>query len=168
LRSAASFILALAITLGAMPAPHALSLERASAAIRARAGDAQVQTQAGIVQGKRLTDGTYIFRGLPFAKPPLGALRWRPPEAPMPWIGVRQSIARAPSCPQTPYGSWNAADATRGQEDCLYLDVRTPTLQPTARRPVMVWIHGGGNRAGSMGDTALSSLGGRGVVLAAI
>jgi para-nitrobenzyl esterase len=86
----------------------------------------------------------------------------------MPWIGVRQSIARAPSCPQTPYGSWNAADATRGQEDCLYLDVRTPTLQPTARRPVMVWIHGGGNRAGSMGDTALSSLGGRGVVLVAI
>lgn len=128
----------------------------------------QVETDAGMVQGAQLADGTAVFRGLPFATPPEGALRWRPPQPVQPWVGVRPAVAKAPSCPQTDYGSWNARDAAQGREDCLYLDVRTPSLNTNARLPVMVWIHGGGNRGGSMGDTVLSSLGARGVVVVAI
>jgi para-nitrobenzyl esterase len=127
-----------------------------------------VSVSGGLVAGHRTEDGGALFRGVPFAAPPVGDLRWRPPQPVAPWPGVRLATERAPSCPQTAYGEWNAKDAARGREDCLYLDIRTPRLDPKARAPVMVWIHGGGNRAGSAGDAVLSGLARRGVVLVAI
>ena len=128
----------------------------------------QVRVDAGVLTGAARADGGAQFRAIPYAAPPVGALRWRPPQPIAPWRGAREATTRAPACPQTDYGSWNAADARNGREDCLYLDVTTPRLDPRARLPVMVWIHGGGNRGGSMGDTIHSALATRGVVLVAI
>ncbi len=146
----------------------ALTLLFGAVAARAAGSAPEVQTMLGRVQGARLWDGTAVFRGLAFAKPPVGDLRWRAPEPVAAWTGVRPATTKAASCPQTSYGAWNAVDGARGQEDCLYLDVRTPNPLTGAKLPVMVWIHGGGNRGGSMGDVVLSPLGGKGVVLVAI
>jgi len=119
---------------------------------------------AGQMRGERLIDGTIVFRGIPYARPPVGSLRWRPPEPVEPWTGVRDAVSSGPPCLQAPLG-WNNKDAVRGREDCLYLDVRTPALPPTARRPVMVWIHGGANWAGSGSGYLTSNIAQRGVVL---
>lgn len=136
--------------------------------VAARASGPRVAVPGGVIEGVTADDGSALFRGVPFAAPPLGPLRWRPPQPVAPWTGARPAVEPAPSCPQTSYGEWNARDAARGSEDCLYLDVRTPRLDPAARAPVFVWIHGGGNRAGSMGDTVLSSLARRGLVVVAV
>jgi para-nitrobenzyl esterase len=83
----------------------------------------------------------------------------------VPWQGLRDASRPGPSCLQNDYG-WNHADYVRASEDCLTLDVATTSL--TGKRPVMVWIHGGSNRAGSAGETVRSSLARRGVVLVAV
>jgi para-nitrobenzyl esterase len=86
-------------------------------------------------------DGTFAFRGLPYAAPPTGALRWRAPQPPASWKGVRNATRYAPSCPQAPS---RFAGPGPFAENCLYLNVSTPTLSHHAKRPVIVWIHGGG------------------------
>ncbi len=123
--------------------------------------------QAGAVRGQQLDDGSTLFRGIPFAAPPTGKNRWRAPQAVKPWPGVRDAIRRAAPCMQSSFG-WNATDAASSSEDCLYLDVHTPKLDTAAKLPVMVWIHGGANRAGSAGDYAASTMVQGGVVLVAI
>jgi para-nitrobenzyl esterase len=124
-----------------------------------------VQVAEGALAGTRAPSGTLLFRAIPYAAPPLGPLRWRPPAPAQVWKGARDATHPGASCLQNDYG-WNHADYVRANEDCLTLDVATPAL--SGKRPVMVWIHGGSNRAGSAGDTVLSSLAPKGVVLVAL
>jgi para-nitrobenzyl esterase len=113
-------------------------------------------TALGTVIGHAGSAGTHAWHGIPFAKPPLGALRWRAPAPAEPWTGVREALAEAPGCaqPPPPIGADPNPDGSTGSEDCLYLNVFAPAFaaeavpQGEARLPVMVWIHGGGNSIG--------------------
>lgn len=115
----------------------------------------------GAVEGFE-ADGVHVWRGLPFARPPVGALRWRAPRPPEPWDGVRDARRFGDSCRQfaRPGGAYDGAGAGEpsGSEDCLYLNVYAPRFEPgdvprgAERLPVMVWIHGGGNTIGSARD----------------
>lgn len=121
----------------------------------------------GTLRGTQEPEGRMLFRGIPFAAPPTGPRRWRPPAPTTPWQGIRDARASAPSCPQLDEG-WNHANAVGAREDCLYLEVGTPSLSPARPLPVMVWIHGGSNRSGGAQGTITSSLVSRGIVLVSI
>lgn len=126
-----------------------------------------VRTDDGPVRGEAAGAGA-VFRGIPFAAPPVGRLRWRAPERPRPWAQPRATVADHAACPQIVYGDWNRAAAESSSEDCLFVDVRTPTLSRTAKLPVLVWIHGGGNRAGAGGGTVESRMTDQGIVLVSV
>jgi para-nitrobenzyl esterase len=99
----------------------------------------------------------YAFLGIPYAAPPVGDLRWKEPQPPTPWTGIRDASQFGNRCPQNA-SSTNMTPAST-TEDCLYLNVWTP--DPSASKlPVMVWIHGGGNFGGSAADTLPAVLGG--------
>jgi len=110
---------------------------------------APVRTQAGMVQGTT-EDGITIYKGIPFAAPPLGDRRWRAPEPPAAWTGVRTTDKFAPGCMQIPL-VFPALGITSVpvSEDCLYLNVWTPAKSPADRLAVMVWIYGGGFTTGA-------------------
>jgi len=92
-------------------------------------------------------DGMITFKGIPYAAPPVGPLRWRP-SAPLPtWNGVRSATQFGPDCMQAPSETSSPAARPRS-EDCLYLNIWTTALTG-AKRPVYLWIHGGGSRVGS-------------------
>jgi len=96
---------------------------------------------SGVTQGD-----ISIFKGIPFAAPPVGDLRWKAP-APVPaWSGVKKADAFAKACMQAPNTQGNTAPVS---EDCLYLNVWTPARRANAKLPVIVWIHGGGYVGGS-------------------
>jgi len=103
----------------------------------------QVTAAAGAAAG--VSDrGVAVFRGLPFAAPPVGALRWRPPAPATSWPGVREAKAFGKACPQDSSVSVDqAGDPGPTSEDCLFLNVWTPRVEAGAKLPVMVWIHGG-------------------------
>ena len=102
------------------------------------------RTQAGTVQGT-VVDGIRVYKGIPFAAPPLGNLRWAPPQPPKPWRGVKKTVAYAPACMQNVIVEPALGlDATPISENCLYLNVWTPAKSSRDRLPVMVWIYGGG------------------------
>lgn len=129
-----------------------------------------VATSSGKLEGRK-ERGLEIFRGVPFAAPPVGSLRWREPRAVAAWAGVRKADAYAASCMQKT-GIPVSAGGTDGplSEDCLYLNVWTPASDTTGRRPVMVWIHGGALVFGS-GNVALydgTALAQRGAVVVTI
>lgn len=112
----------------------------------------QVTTSRGPIRGT-VDDGIARFYGVPYAAAPLGPLRWRAPEAAPQWTEARDASRKAPACPQAP-GLLTGGNPTN--EDCLYLNVWTPTAAlgaaAGARRPVMVFIHGGGFNAGTGSD----------------
>jgi len=100
-------------------------------------------TTQGEVAGVQFDD-VAVYRGLPFAAPPVGALRWREPQPAAGWMGVRQATQSGNACPQKRGLSLEGGgDPGELSEDCLYLNVWAPRGDPNQRRPVMVWLHGG-------------------------
>ena len=139
----------------------------ATVAVAAAApGSPIVATDKGPIRGLAI-DGMEVFRGIPYAAPPVGDLRWRPPQDRAPWDGVLNATQFANHCPQNP-SPYGIASLT---EDCLYLNVFTPSKTNEGRPhllPVMVWIHGGGLFLGESDGYDASPLVGEGVVVVTI
>jgi len=108
-------------------------------------GSTIVTTRFGAVQGAADADHTLVWKGIPYAAPPVGSLRWRAPQDAAPWSGVKSATAFGGACTQF---SPIFAGSISGSEDCLYLNVWRPQ-DDAADLPVYVWIHGGGNSTGS-------------------
>ncbi|MGA2849343.1 MAG: carboxylesterase family protein [Terracidiphilus sp.] len=115
-----------------------------SAPIAAVAQSDRAATDSGQVKGAVL-NGVVSYKGIPFAAPPIGQLRWRPPQPVAPWKGVRAATDFAPDCLQVPFPSDAAPVGAGGlSEDCLYVNVWAPAGNKAKKLPVVVWIYGGG------------------------
>lgn len=111
---------------------------------------AAIKTTSGKVRGV-MEDGISSYKGIPYAAPPTGANRWRPPQPLTPWKGVRDAIEFCAECPQA---GWPRGEgmSKNSSEDCLFLNIWAPVAAgKKSKLPVMVWIHGGGFVAGSGG-----------------
>ena len=153
------------VTLGALVA----AAPAVSAGTRGGQGPASpsgpvVGTANGAVRG--VASGALDeFLGIPYAAPPVGALRWRPPQPAASWSGVRDATKFAPHCPQpaSPFGQASTS------EDCLFLNVFAPGNQkPGSHNPVMVWIHGGALVSGESDDYLPTKLVADGVTVVTI
>jgi para-nitrobenzyl esterase len=134
-----------------------------------------IRVETGLVSG---VPGAFsevrVFKGLPFAAPPVGDLRWRPPQAPKNWDGVRAADTFSANCMQRsagggafpPYGGDRSA--TTMSEDCLYLNIYSTAGSPADRRPVMVWIHGGAYTSGAGAIYQGEDLARKGVVVVTV
>jgi para-nitrobenzyl esterase len=138
-----------AIALGAVPASAGAAAVSTDAAHSSASGTPVVVTVDGAVRGKA-TGAVDEFLGMPYAAPPVGPLRWRPPQPAARWSGVRDATKFAPHCaqPPTPFG------VASSSEDCLYLNVFAPAHRRHGGHdhPVVVWIHGGGLYSGESED----------------
>lgn len=159
-KAGVAFTLALAGVCG----PASLAIASPGGA-RATGTPAVVETHEGAVKGIAGKD-VIKFLGIPYAEPPTGALRWMPPKDRTPWTGIRTATQFAPICAlRTTLGAF--AGPANDNEDCLYLNVFTPTARPAEKLPVIVFVHGGGNFTGdaaSYDGSALAS-GGKVVVV---
>jgi para-nitrobenzyl esterase len=123
----------------------------------------QVKVEQGIVQGT-IDDGLRIFKGIPFAAPPVGDLRWKAPQPAEKWDGIKQTTEFAPA----PMQGGNPPSGK--SEDCLYLNIWTPTMSAKEKMPVLVWIYGGGFSFGSTSEPVSdgAELAKEGVILVSI
>ena len=122
-----------------------------------------VGVDGGLVQGV-IADSMMVFKGIPFAAPPVGNLRWKAPQPVEKWDGIKQVTQYAPAPMQ-------AGNPSSGKsEDCLYLNIWTPAKSPKEKLPVMVWIYGGGFSFGSTSDAVSdgTNLAKKGVILVSI
>ncbi|BCS31030.1 carboxylic ester hydrolase [Luteitalea sp. TBR-22] len=130
----------------------------------------QVRTTSGLLAGTTADDGRVrVFKGVPYAAPPVGPLRWKAPQPPAAWTGVRKADAFGAQCMQGPLFDDIVFDRPPS-EDCLYLNLWTPAAEASAKLPVMVWIHGGGYQVGASHEPRHDGvpLARRGVVLVTI
>ncbi len=130
-----------------------------------------VRIDTGLVSGRASEEaGVRAYLGLPYAAPPVGALRWREPQPAAAWEGVRQATAFGPRAMQARlFGDMVFRDSGPS-EDCLYLNVWTPAARASDALPVMFWIHGGGLKAGASSEPRQDGarLAGRGVVVVSL
>ena len=111
------------------------------------AGAAPVKLDSGLIEGETVneTSSVRVYRGIPFAAPPVGELRWKSPQPVENWEGVRDATEFSAACPQGPQLAQMMGETMSPiSEDCLYLNVWTQARDGSAKLPVMVWIHGGG------------------------
>ena len=131
-----------------------------------------VSMASGTIEGVRLASGVLTFKGVPYAAPPVGNLRWRAPRPASTWDTPRPATDLSPACwqPLAAAGSFYGGGDIERSEDCLYLNVWTAAERADETRPVMVWIHGGGLQTGSGGSPLYDgeTFASRGVVLVTI
>jgi para-nitrobenzyl esterase len=139
-----------AVSLSAAAALSAWSV--ASQQSSAKFQTAVVSTSNGPVRGRIEQGGLLVFRGVRYGAPPIGELRFKPPRRPVPWTRVADAYKYGERAIQAEGGIGITADAPKMSEDCLFLNVWTPRLD-SKKRPVMVWLHGGGFSSGSGGDS---------------
>ena len=152
------------------------------AAISSQTAGPTVQIESGALRGL-YAGSTAVFKGIPYAQPPVGKLRWQEPQPVEAWKGIRDASHAGSACVQDPagltpflapmakaYGSTYSALPVRSSEDCLYLNVWTPGWPPQHGLPVMVWLHGGSNVVGSGAQSTYdgASLVSHGVILVTI
>jgi para-nitrobenzyl esterase len=143
LKSAMHLVLRLLLSIFATEAIHAAD------ASRVWMHDNLVHVEGGTVAGapSATSPGVRVFKGIPYAAPPTGTLRWRPPQPVIPWNGVREADTFAPSCTQSRLDPSDLIydlvpnETQPISEDCLYLNIWTEAHSPNERRPVLLWIH---------------------------
>jgi para-nitrobenzyl esterase len=121
-----------------------------------------IKTENGYISGLVLGEAgkeVHVYRGIPYAAPPIGDLRWKPPQPVTPWSGTRQCTEFKPIAPQANLGELPPfPQILPSSEDCLYLNILTPAKKTTDKLPVMVWMHGGGYQLGNASDPLVNAL----------
>lgn len=146
-----------------------LAIAIAAAPLMSAAANPTATVDQGKLQGT-MEQGLAVYRGIPFAAPPVGDLRWRPPQPAAKWGGVRPADKFAPECVQAAGPTPAGRQPPEMSEDCLYLNVWTPAKNASDHVPVLVWIYGGGFNAGATSIPTYSGevLAKKGVVLVSI
>ena len=131
----------------------------------------QVRIANGVVEGRGAQrSGVRIFRGIPFAQPPTGELRWREPQPVKNWKGVRQAVDFGPRCMQAPIFDDMRFRSNGVSEDCLYLNIWTPAKSNRERLPIFVYFYGGGFVSGDTSEPRYDgeSMAAKGIVMVTV